>query len=171
MSDLYNFESVMAVKIVVRKGDCVLLLKEPEINEWMPGRWGLPGGKLLLNEKISTAIERKIKTEIGLNIALRGIVQFIDILMPTKNVYHLVVLADYMSGEIGDVQTESKEQAWMESSDIQNMSEDDFTEFYNRSLLLDILRGKVEAVPMDMILEQNNRSGDVAAWMAKGKTN
>jgi ADP-ribose pyrophosphatase YjhB (NUDIX family) len=74
MGKRFDYPSVIAVKIIVKKSDQALLIREPETNEWMPGRFGLPGGKLILNESLPQVIERKIKTEVGLEIEIKGLV-------------------------------------------------------------------------------------------------
>jgi 8-oxo-dGTP diphosphatase len=166
---MYDYPSIMAVKIVVIREGKILVIREPETNEWMPGRLGLPGGKLLLNETISEATKRKIETEIGLKVEIKGFVNLIDILMPDKNVYHLIVLAEYISGEIGELETESKELSWLGKLDIENLVNDDFTEFYNRELLISLLDDKIIPISLSFVSEQDNCSKEIMEWMEKGK--
>ncbi|OGC54113.1 hypothetical protein A2797_02655 [candidate division WWE3 bacterium RIFCSPHIGHO2_01_FULL_48_15] len=62
----YQYEKVNAVKIVVENPDGkVLLIQEPNTNEWMPDHWGLPGGKPLEKESLEGALKRKMKEERG----------------------------------------------------------------------------------------------------------
>ncbi|MCX6812303.1 MAG: NUDIX domain-containing protein [Candidatus Berkelbacteria bacterium] len=171
MDKRFDYPSIVAVKIALKNGDKILLIREPETNDWMPGRLGLPGGKLMLNESLPQAIERKIKTEIGLEIEIKGIVRIVDILMPEKNVYHFVLLADYISGEINTSQTESSEIKWFEQKEIKNLSVDDFTEYYNSEIIKQVLAGNAEIIPMSAIKVQDNREKEVLDWMEKGKIN
>ena len=168
MDQKYDYPTIVAVKIIVKKDDQVLLLREPETNEWMPGRLGIPGGKLLLNESILSALERKIKTEIGLEVEVKGLIKIIDILMPKKNVYHLIFLADYLSGKIGDIKTESGDVAWYSQDDIAKFNVDDYSEFYNADILTEIFEDKYQLIPSDAILIQDNRQKGVVEWMEKG---
>lgn len=129
MSDPYDFQNVVAVKMLVRRGDEVLLVREPEFNDWMPNRLGLPGGKPLINETLAGTVERKIGTEVGLGVDIKGIVKMVDIIMPGKTVYHILLAADYVSGEIGDVQTESDDIGWYSHAQLAELGKDDFTEY------------------------------------------
>lgn len=170
MDQRYDYPSVVAVKIVVKKSDRVLLIREPGTNEWMPNRLSLPGGKLLLNESILSAIERKIKTEVGLEVEAKGLIKIVDILMPEKNVYHLIILAEYLNGEIGETETESSDIVWYNKDDIAKFNVDDYAEFYNADLLKEVFEGKYQLISLNSIQVQDNREGDVMKWMEKGNT-
>ncbi len=168
MDKRFDYPSVVAVKIIVKNNDKVLLIREPETNDWMPGRLGLPGGKLMLNESLPEAIERKIQTEIGLEIKLKGLIKIIDILMPEKNVYHFVLLADYVSGEINLDKIEAAEMNWFTTEEIKELSADDFTEFYNGEIIKSVVDGIVEIYPISIIQVQDNREKEILNWMEKG---
>lgn len=170
MDQRFDFPSVVAVKIIVKKDDKVLLIREPETNEWMPGRLSLPGGKLLLNESIFTALERKIKTEIGLEIDIKGLTKIINILMPEKNVYHLIFLADYKNGEIDSNKTESNELVWYSKDDIMKFDIDEYAEFYNPEILKGVFENQCELIPLSAILIQDNHQKNIMEWMNKGNS-
>lgn len=168
MDQKYNYPSIVAVKIIVKKNDQILLLREPETNEWMPCRLGLPGGKLLLNESIQSALERKIKTEIGLEVEVKGLIKIIDILMPKKNIYHLIFLADYENGEIGNNKTESNDLKWYSKNNMAKFNVDDCAEFYNAEILKEVFEDKYKLIPLETMLVQDNRQADIMEWMEKG---
>ena len=170
MDARYNYPSVVAVKIVVKKNDKVLLVREPETNEWMPNRLSLPGGKLLLNESINSALKRKIKTEVGLEVEIKGLIKIVDILMPEKNVYHLVFLAEYRNGEIGDVKTESSNTAWYTKNDVFKFNADDYAEYYNAELIKEIFEDKYQLINLNAIFVQDNRNVNITSWMKKGNS-
>ena len=65
----YQYEKINAIKVIVQTSSGkILLLQEPETNEWMPLRWGFPGGKPLVNESLMDAYNRKVSGELGLYI-------------------------------------------------------------------------------------------------------
>jgi ADP-ribose pyrophosphatase YjhB (NUDIX family) len=167
MIDLYGFQNVVAIKILVRKDDKILLIREPEFNDWKPNHLGLPGGKPLINESLFETINRKINTEIGLQIDIKGIVKLIDIIMPAKTVYHLVLAADYLSGEIDTNRTESKDINWYSLDQIVELRKSDFTEYYNDEIIRLYLENKLPVYPLNIIDEQDNRDEVVAEWMKK----
>ncbi len=166
MTHTYDYPSTFAVKILVRKGTDVLLVREPEDNEWMPGRLGLPGGKLILNETIEEGIKRKIATEIDLEVSVKGLVKLIDIIMPAKTVYMLIVAADYVAGEINTAVTESNDIRWYSSTEVENLTIDDCTEYYLPKLLKTDMQ---ELTPLSFIHIQDNRQAEVKDWMEKGQ--
>lgn len=168
MDKRFDYPSIVAIKIIIKKADKILLIREPETNEWMPGRLGLPGGKVMLNESLPQAIERKIRTEIGLEIKLSGLIKIIDILMPEKNVYHCVFQAKYISGEISLGNIEAAEMKWFSADEVEKLGVDDFTEYYNISILKAVLSDKLEIFPIDIISVQDNRQPNILDWMEKG---
>lgn len=170
MTNPYDFQNVVAVKMLIRRGDEVLLVREPEFNDWMPNRLGLPGGKPLVNETLAETVERKISTEVGLRVDIKGIVRIVDIIMPEKTVYHVLLAADYVSGEIGDVKTESDDLAWYGADQLLTLGKNDFTEYYNDDVLKQYLNGELPVFPIDLITTQDNRSDEINAWMEKGST-
>jgi len=96
----YDYPITVASKVIIRKGGPILLTREPQDHTWMPGRLGLPGGKVLLNESILEGTKRKIKEETGMECKLVGLFKIINILMPGKTIYHFVFIADYLSGKV-----------------------------------------------------------------------
>lgn len=168
MTSLYDFKNIVAIKILVKRKDTVLLIREPDFNDWMPNRLGLPGGKPLVNETLKQTIERKIKGDIGFEISLMGIVSIENIIMPTSTVYHIILAADYLSGEIDTTITESKNVDWYSADQIYKLTKDDFTEYYNEELLKKFLNNELAPIPLDYINYQDNRSDDISKWMDNG---
>lgn len=165
---MYDFQNTIAIKLLIKKEEKVFLVREPESNDWMPGRLGLPGGKPLLHELLIDTITRKIQTEVGLEVEVRGIVKLVDIIMPQKTVYHIVLAAEYVSGEIDTAAIESNDAAWYTEKQLAVMANDEFTEYYNHTLITNYLNNQLTTVPLDFLLAQDNRQGDVASWMQKG---
>jgi ADP-ribose pyrophosphatase YjhB (NUDIX family) len=168
MTTLYDFQNIVAVKILVKRNDTILLIREPEYNDWMPNRLGLPGGKPLLNESLSETIARKIKGDIGFEISINGIVKIVDILMPEKTVYHLILAAEYVSGEIDIEKTESKDINWYTLQQIAELGKDDYTEYYNDNIIRSYLNNGLAVAPLNIIEEQDNRTDEIMGWMQKG---
>lgn len=168
MLNPYDFQNIVAIKLLIKNGDKILLIREPEFNEWMPNRLGLPGGKPLLHETLGEALARKIKTEVGLEIHVKGILKIVDIIMPQKTVYHLLLAADYISGKIGEKKTESEDIQWYTRDQISKLSKDDFTEYYNNELINAHLQNQLPIIPLALLHYQDNRSGAVSDWMTKG---
>ncbi|MCH7641045.1 NUDIX domain-containing protein, partial [Patescibacteria group bacterium] len=95
MSDIrYQYDKEFAIKVIVEnpKGN-VLLIQEPETNEWMPGHWGLPGGKPLEKESLYQAFKRKTKEELEQDLEPVGIYKIEELLIEGRTVlmFHAVV--------------------------------------------------------------------------------
>jgi 8-oxo-dGTP diphosphatase len=168
MTSSYDFQNIVAVKILVKKDNKVLLIREPDSNDWMPNRLGLPGGKPLLNETLQNTLERKIKGDIGFEIRVNGIVRIENIVMPDSTVYHIVLAADHVSGEIDTTMTESKDVDWYSINQVSKLSKDDFTEYYNDEVIKKYLNNELTPIPMDYIKYQDNRFDDITKWMENG---
>ncbi len=168
MSDQrYNHESTIGIKIIVKRDDKIFLVREPEDNEWMPGRMSLPGGKLLLGETISEGLTRKIKTEIGLEVDVLGLIKLVNILMPNKNVYHFVFLAEWKHGEINLSKIEAQNANWY-GEEIQRFTKDDFAEYYNDEVLREVIDKKYILIPLSVLKSQDNRTEEITDWMKLG---
>lgn len=151
MSDTrYSYEKINVVKIVVESPDGkVLLVKEPETNEWMPGRWGFPGGKVLEKESLYEAFKRKSIDDLNIQLEPLGLYKVVELLLEEKTVlmFHMVSkLKKDMNirGEIADCQ-------WVNREDVGSMEIVEFTEYYNKDLLLDYFNGKGKLMSLDFV--------------------
>jgi ADP-ribose pyrophosphatase YjhB (NUDIX family) len=164
----YNFESTIGIKLVVKKDDKIFLIKEPQTNEWMPGRLSLPGGKLLLGESILNGIDRKISTDVGFNVKIEGLAKIVNILMPSKNVYHLVFVAKYVDGEVDLSKIEAENADWYSGDEILELTKNDFAEYYNDEVLRDIIKENFTFIPLSILGVQDNRQEEIMDWMKLG---
>jgi ADP-ribose pyrophosphatase YjhB (NUDIX family) len=128
----------------------------------------LPGGKLFLGETVEDCLKRKIETEIGLEVEVLGLVKILNILMPNKNVYHLVFLAEWKSGEINLTKIEAENAGWYTAQELLSFNKDDYAEYYNDELLKEVVRDKISPIPVSIIQAQDNRTDDISSWMKKG---
>ena len=167
----FNYENTIGVKIIIRKNDKYFLMRESETNEWMPGKISLPGGKLLLGESVLEALERKIKSEVGFEVVVLGLVKIMNILMPDKNVYHFVFLAEWKNGEIDITKIEGENASWYTREEIQKLTKNDFAEFYNDEILKDTIENNLTLIPMSFLSVQDNRSEEIVNWMERGMLN
>ena len=130
----FQYERVNVIKIIVENPEGkVLLIQEPETNEWMPLHWGLPGGKPLVKESLYGAFKRKMKEELGQNIEPPGIFRIEELLIEEKTVlmFHVVTKV----GEIS-LSGESKSYKWVDANELEKMDVTEFTEYFNKKLLL-----------------------------------
>jgi 8-oxo-dGTP diphosphatase len=172
VDEKYTFLTTVACKVIVRKGDKILLTQEPEDHTWMPGRWGLPGGKVLLNEDIIESARRKLKEETGLDCEMRGLMRMVDVLMPEKNHYAIIFVADYKSGDLGVSGHYTQELEWVDNKQVEKLKKDDFAEYFYKQVLKDYFSKPNQVIPLDFVIVQPSfRDNDVQAWMAGGKVN
>src|SRR5512143_1960827 len=74
----YPLRPIAAVGAIVRKGDAVLLIrrgKPPRL-----GEWSIPGGAVELGETWREATAREVREECGIEIAVDGAAQVIEIM-------------------------------------------------------------------------------------------
>lgn len=100
----YPSHPIPGVGVVVRKGDCVLLIQRG--NPPRQGDWGLPGGVLEIGETWRDAAVREVREECGIEIVLGEIIDVVDIIVrddAERAQYHYAIVdfvADYASGEL-----------------------------------------------------------------------
>lgn len=166
----YEYNKINAIKVIVEDGDKVLLVREPLTNEWMPGHWGLPGGKPFVNESLLEAYERKIAGELGVKLELKGLFQIVELLIENRTVLMFIVVASFFGGELFG---ESSEYRWMTREEIQSMDVAEFAEYYNREMLLNFFDNPEKLTSVELIktypyfkmAEQN----DYLRWKESGK--
>ncbi len=56
------------------------------------GRWVMPGGKIDLGEPILSALHREVREEIGIDVAVGGLVEVFEHLTPGPDNDHFVIL-------------------------------------------------------------------------------
>lgn len=165
MDDRYNFPSIIAIKLLIRKKNKFFLIKEPKTNEWKPGCFTLPGGKLLLHESIIDGINRKIKTEVGFKIKIIGLIKIIDMLVINRNVYHFIFLADYTGGEIDKSKIEAQDYKWFSSKEISNISKNKFAEYYIDEIIAGIKNNKLNHLSLEDIKIQDFKKPKLDKWL------
>lgn len=144
----YDFQGTSVVKIVLKRPDGkILLIQEPEDNNWMPLHWGLPGGKPTETESLGETLDRKIKTDIGQDVEIKGLFKIEELLMKGRTVLMYIVIAS-CNGE--DVSGEAKSYKWVSEKEIENMRIREFTEFYNRGLLLEYFKNPERVVTLEI---------------------
>lgn len=173
MSDpKYSYPKVNAIKVIVEnpKGE-ILLIQEPVTNEWMPGHWGLPGGKPLVKESLYEAFKRKMEGDLGLEIEPKGIFRVEELLIDDRTalMFHAVVKVDKDVKPKGEIAPHK----WVNIEEIKKMDISEFTEFYNKDLLLDYLTGNKKVIDFDLIETQQyydmHENEEYKKWWRSGK--
>ncbi len=173
MSDTrYQYERVNVVKIILENSDGkILLIQEPGTNEWMPGHWGLPGGKPLEKESLYQAFKRKIKGDLGLEAEPEGIFRVEELLIDGRTVLMVHLVVRLPSEHV--IKGEVKSHRWMDKEDIEEMGVEEFTEYFNKKLLLTYLKGNRVLAPISLIESQNyydlSKDPDYKKWFDSGK--
>ena len=170
----YQYEKINVIIIIlVNKEGKVLIIKEPDTNEWMPSHWGLPGGKTLVKESLYQAFKRKVKGDIGIDIEPLGIFRVEELLMEEKTtlMFHAVAKVENEFKPKGEISGYK----WAGVEEIEQMDLVEFTEFFNKSLLLEYLSGDQEIIDFDLIETQNyydlDEDPEYQRWLESGKSN
>lgn len=172
LDERYSFAKVIAVKAIIEsRENKVLLIKEPEDHVWMPGRWGFPGGKPFEKESIYDAFKRKMSEEVGLIAEPDGIYKIEELLLEEKSVYMFhAAVKNIEPDQITKIESELR---WVGIDEVQEMKLSQFTEFFNKKLLLDYLSGDRELVDFGIVETQNyydlHDSNAYQSWLADEK--
>ena len=65
---------VLVMRGIIRNGDMILLLRRSEDDNWSPGLWELPGGKVDFGQSLETALAREVEEETGLVVEVRRLI-------------------------------------------------------------------------------------------------
>lgn len=80
-----NFKSA---HVVIIKDGKVLILRRSPTDEWMPGHYGLPGGKLDGEESPTQAVSRECKEEAGLSVRPEDLIFLPKVSIEKKHAFY-----------------------------------------------------------------------------------
>jgi ADP-ribose pyrophosphatase YjhB (NUDIX family) len=147
----YDYTRINAIKIILRNPENkVLLIQELATNEWMPLHWGLPGGKPTQNESLIETYERKVKTDIGEEVKLKGLFKIEEVIMDNRTVLMFIVVAESKNSEI--VSEGEADFKWVSKDDVKSLHTNELTEFYNKDLLTEYFENPDRIVPLEVLV-------------------
>jgi ADP-ribose pyrophosphatase YjhB (NUDIX family) len=166
-----DYKKTVITKIIIQNPDGkVLLFQEPDDHEWMPGHWGLPGGHVKLKESLKSATKRITKEEVGVSIDPLGIYRLEELLDENETIYVYNSVALLTHPE--EVNSE-KSIKWVELSDVEKMNVEEFSEFFNKKLLLDYLKSDRGLIDFDIVETQEyydlRENEEYKRWLESGR--
>lgn len=87
---LENKQFKSAHVVIFRKDGNVLIMRRSESDEWMPGHYGLPGGKLDSGESPRQALSRECKEEASLSIKPENFIFIPKVSSQTEHSFYYV---------------------------------------------------------------------------------
>lgn len=125
---------IVSVYAVLRneKGE-FLLLRRSENSHSNPGKWDLPGGKLVRGELLKEAVVREVWEETGISLVPGEIAGYATFELPEKKVIAIVYDGGYLIADV-KLSHEHLEYAWSSLERILEMNAlpDHFKEFFKR---------------------------------------
>ena len=108
--------SFKSAHVVIIDNGKVLILRRSETDEWMPGHYGLPGGKLDGSERPEDAASRECKEEVQLIVNPKDL-----IFLPKVSIekQHAFFCTTKFSGEL-KLDFEHDDFKWINSKDLSN---------------------------------------------------
>src|SRR3989344_5218407 len=172
-SDL-SYKKINSVKAIIENPEeKILLIQEPETDEWMPLHWGLPGGRPKVKESLHDAFKRTLQEEIGVDIEPLGIYRIEELLHDDRTVLMFIAVAKVFGGV--DIKGRIKTFKWVTAEEIEKMDTLEFTAFYEKKLLLDYLAGNREYIDFNLVETQQyfdlDENPEFQKWLESGKKN
>jgi ADP-ribose pyrophosphatase YjhB (NUDIX family) len=169
-----GYTKINSIKVIVENKDGkILLIQEPETDEWMPLHWGLPGGRPKLKESLHGALRRTVKEEAGIEIEPLGIYKIEEVLHEDRTVIMFIAIARYDFEE--EIKGQSESYRWVDAGEVAKMDTSEFTAFYAKDLILDYLVGNREYVDFKLIETQQyyglDESPEYQKWIESGRKN
>lgn len=125
---------IVSIYAILRneKGE-FLLLRRSENSHSNPGKWDLPGGKLISGEPLEEAIVREVWEETGISIVPGEIAGYTIFELPEKKVIAAIYDGGYIIADV-KLSDEHIEYAWMPLKNILELDAlpDHFKEFFKR---------------------------------------
>lgn len=113
-----------AVSAVIFRGEAVLLVRRAHAP--LQGQWSLPGGVVELGESHREALVREIFEEVGIKIAVKGLVGVFDRIIRDQDGkvrYHYIILdywAEHLSGK-AKAGSDAEEVRWVSLDELQDL--------------------------------------------------
>jgi 8-oxo-dGTP pyrophosphatase MutT (NUDIX family) len=85
---------------LIKKGDRFLVTKRSVNDDFMPGLWDVPGGKVEFRERAVDGLVREIDEETGLKVNIGKILYCYDSISDTTHHVQLVFECEYQGGEV-----------------------------------------------------------------------
>lgn len=110
-----------------------LLLRRSENSHSNPGKWDLPGGKLVRGEPLEEAVVREVWEETGISIVPGDIAGYATFELPEKKVIAIIYNGGYVIADV-KLSHEHVEYTWSSLNNILGMDTlpDHFKEFFKR---------------------------------------
>jgi len=125
---------IVSVYTILRneKGE-FLLLRRSENSHSNPGKWDLPGGKLISGENLEEGIVREVWEETGVSIVPGEIAGYATFELPEKKVIAVVYDGGYMITDV-KLSEEHTEYTWISLDSIIELSDlpNYFKKFFSR---------------------------------------
>ena len=172
MMSKHDYQKINSIKVIIENEKSeILLIQEPEDDEWMPLHWGLPGGRPYVKESLLEALKRITKEEIGTEIEPLGLYKVEEVLHEDRTVMMFIAVAK--ANFEGEIRGRIKDHKWVSLSDVEKMQTHEFTAFYAKKLLLDYLSGNREYQDFSVIeTEQyyglDEESEEYKKWIESG---
>lgn len=109
-----NNENFKSAHVVIFKDGNILILKRSSTDQWMPGHYGLPGGKIESGENILNAVCRECKEETNLDINQKDLIFLSKI---SKNKQHAFYYTKKFNGEL-KLDFEHEDFKWINPRDL-----------------------------------------------------
>jgi 8-oxo-dGTP diphosphatase len=83
--------SHLAVKAFIVENDCVLLVKRAPSDAYRPDIWELPGGRLKSGEEPILGLEREVREETGLTVAVLRPIEVQHFIHDEGHMIHMII--------------------------------------------------------------------------------
>ena len=121
---------------LIRKGNKYLIVHRSKQNDYMPGKWDLPGGTVEFGEDPIFALEREIGEEVSLKVRnpqLSSIFSFIS--KPARHQLQIIYKCDYLGGQVELNPEEHDDFKWVTAKEMESFDKIAFlNDFYDRYL-------------------------------------
>ena len=118
----------MAGHALIEKEGLYLVTRRSQKNDYMPGKWDLPGGEVKIGETVEQALTREVFEETGLSINIERLIYLYSNIdqVPKRQTFQAVYSCQYVYGEVKIDQKEHDDFQWCNWDKISSLDTIDF---------------------------------------------
>lgn len=125
----------VAVHALISRDGRFLATRRSPVNDYMPGKWDIPGGYVESGETMEAALVRELSEEVGLHVAPLGPLFVYTNLsqLPAKQTFQAIYACEYLEGDVKLNPEEHDKYEWLEAGSFRRLDAMAFVAEYVQS--------------------------------------
>ena len=125
----------VAAHALIQKDGRFLVTKRKTTDDYMPGKWDLPGGTVEAGETVEQGLLREVAEETGVTVHIKGPLSVFTTLtqLPTRQNVTIIFSCDWTAGDVQ--MTEHDEYRWVTNDELASLDRMHFLKALDRAVI------------------------------------